>query len=180
MKSLTKAVSRRLKRALAREDGSATIEFVILFPAIMTIFFSSFEVSIWLTKEVLLDRALDINVRALRLGTLDPATQEELQRRVCNDALIFDDCPNAIRIELTRISTSNWVLPATNMTCVNREEEIQPAVAFDLGTMNDLMLVRACAVLDPFFPSTPLVMDLPKDPSGGYIVAAASTFVNEP
>lgn len=171
---------KRLIKAWKREDGSATVEFVILFPAIMTIFFSAFEVSIWLTREVLLDRALDINVRALRLGTLEPATQEELQRRVCNDALIFKDCPNSIRIELTRVSTTAWNLPTDGLSCVNRDEEIQPAVDFELGSVNDLMIVRACAVLDPFFGSTPYVMALPLDPSGGYIVASTSTFVNEP
>jgi hypothetical protein len=42
------------------------------------------------------------------------------------------------------------------------------------------MLVRACTVLDPFFGTTPYVMELPLDHTGGYIVAAASTFVNEP
>ena len=175
-----KKLIRRLKAAAFGEDGTATIEFVILFPAIMTIFLSSFEMSIYLTRSVLLDRALDLNVRLLRLGTLDPMTQEELQRRVCNDALIFSDCPNAIMIELTEISTASWNLPAAQMTCVNRDEEIQPVVAFDFGGLNDLMLVRACTVLDPFFGTTPLVMDLPLDPSGGYTVAAASTFVNEP
>ena len=40
------AIIKSLKRAFTREDGSATIEFVILFPAILTIFFSAFEVSI--------------------------------------------------------------------------------------------------------------------------------------
>ena len=171
---------KRLKRAATGDDGSASIEFVILFPAIMTIFLSSFEVSIYLTRAVLLDRALDLNVRLLRLGSLEPATSEELKTRVCNDALIFKNCPNAIMIELTEISTASWNLPAAQMTCVNRDEEIQPVVAFDFGGLNDLMLVRACTVLDPFFGTTPLVMGLPLDASGGYTVAAASTFVNEP
>jgi len=175
-----KKLIKRLKRAVLSDDGTATIEFVILFPAIMTIFLSSFEVSIYLTRTVLLDRALDLNVRLLRLGTLEPATSQELKTRVCNDALIFSDCPNAIMIELTEISTSSWNLPNPSMTCVSREEEIQPVVEFAFGTENDLMLVRACTVLDPFFGTTPLVMDLPLDSSGGYVVAAASTFVNEP
>jgi len=170
---------KRLQRAVLGEDGTASIEFVIIFPAIMTIFLSSFEVSIYLTRAVLLDRALDLNVRLLRLGTLDPMTQTELQRRVCNDALIFKECPSAIMIELTEIPTTTWTLPNPNMTCVNREEEIDPP-QFATGGLNDLMLVRACTVLDPFFGSTPLVMDLPLDPTGGYVVAAASTFVNEP
>ena len=173
-------LAKRLKTAILGEEGTASIEFVILFPAIMTIFFSSFEVSIYLTRSVLLDRALDLNVRLLRLGSLDPATSTELKRRVCNDALIFNNCPSAIMLELTEISTANWALPNPQMTCVDREAEIQPAVNFDFGGMNDLMLVRACTVLDPFFGTTPFVMDLPLDPSGGYVVAAASTFVNEP
>jgi len=169
-----------LKRAFTREDGSATIEFVILFPAILTLFFSAFEVSIYLTRSVLLDRALDLNVRLLRLGTLAPATQDELKRRVCNDALIFKDCPNAISIELTEVSTQTWALPQGNVACIDRDADVQPAVDFNFGRRNEIMLVRACAVLDPFFGTTPLVMDLPLDATGGYAVVAASTFVNEP
>jgi len=175
-----KKLIRRLKGAAFGDEGNATIEFVILFPLIMFIFFSSFEVSIYLTRAVLLDRALDLNVRLLRLGSLEPATSEELKARVCEDALIFADCPNAIMIELTEVSTETWNLPAGNMVCVDRDEDIQPVVEFDFGGLNDLMLVRACTVLDPFFGTTPYVMELPVDDTGGYIVAAASTFVNEP
>ena len=158
----------------------ASIEFVILFPAMMTIFLSSFEVSIYLLRATMLERALDINVRALRLGQLDPATPEQLKKQVCNDTLIFKDCPNAIAIELTTVDTNTWNLPPEQMVCVDRDEPIAPAVNVNFGQVNDLMVVRACAVLDPFFGTTPLVMDLPLDPSGGYVVAAASTFVNEP
>ena len=162
------------------ERGSATIEFVILFPAIMTLFFSAIEVGIYLTRAVMLDRALDLNVRALRLGALDPATHDELKERVCEDALIFKDCPNAVIIELTPISRASWNLPAGNATCVDRDEEIDPVISFNLGSENEIMLVRACAVLNPFFGSTSLVMDMPLDSSGGVVITAASTFVNEP
>lgn len=175
-----KGIFRRLRQAATKEAGNATIEFVILFPAIMTIFLSAFEVSIYLTRSVMLDRAVDLSVRTLRLGDLDPQTPEELKRRVCEDTLIFSNCMNAMMIELTRVPTDTWTLPADNVTCVNRNEEIQPVVEFSPGNMNDVMIVRACAVLDPFFGTTPLVMDMPLDISGGYQIVAASTFVNEP
>lgn len=168
------------RRRLGREDGSATVEFVILFPAIMTLFLSAFEVSIYLTRSVMLERALDFNVRLLRLGELDPPTLAELKTRVCNDTLIFADCPNAIAIELLPVPTDTWALPSESMTCVDRAATIQPVVEFELGQHNDVMVVRACAVLDPFFGTTPLVMNLPLDPTGGSVVAAASIFVNEP
>lgn len=170
----------RLRRALANEAGNATIEFVIFFPAIMSIFLSAFEVSIYLTRSVMLDRAVDLNVRTLRLGALDPATPEELKRRVCDDALILQDCMTSVLIELTKVPTTSWTLPSGNVSCVDRTEKIQPVVEFNLGAMNDIMIVRVCAVHDPFFGTTPLVMDMPVDASGGYQIVAASTFVNEP
>lgn len=181
-----KKLIKRLARAALGEDGTATIEFVIIFPAIMTIFLSSFEVSIYLTRAVLLDRALDMNVRLLRLGSLQPVMTDnlpdEFKLRVCNDALIFADCPDAVMIELTEIPTDSWALPNPNLTCVDRAKpsDMQPPVTFNPGGVNDLMLVRACTVLDPFFGTTPLVMNLPLDHTGGYVVASASTYVNEP
>lgn len=171
-----------LRRTSAREDGNATIEFVILFPAIMTIFLSAFEVSIYLTRSVMLDRAVDLSVRTLRLGKLDPQTHAELKRRVCEDALIFANCMSTMKLELTPVPTDTWTLPMGNVACVDRTEEIEPVVddTVAVGAANEVMIVRACAVLDPFFGTTPLVMDLPLDISGGYHIIAASTYVNEP
>ena len=70
--------------------------------------------------------------------------------------------------------------PARIVECLDRDAEVQPAVTFEFGRRNEVMLVRACARLDPFFGTTPLVMDMPMDDTGAYAVVAASTFVNEP
>jgi hypothetical protein len=171
---------RSLARRLRREDGTATIEFVILFPAFMTLFLSAFELSLFQARSTFLERSVDMNVRTLRLGTLDPATSDELKRRICDDALIVPKCIETIMIELTEVSTNTWNLPNPGITCSDREAEIQPALDFNLGALNDLMLVRACVVVDPFFGSTRYVLGLPKDPSGGVSLTASSTFVNEP
>ncbi|MEZ5796378.1 MAG: hypothetical protein R3D63_02055 [Paracoccaceae bacterium] len=42
------------------------------------------------------------------------------------------------------------------------------------------MIVRVCAVQDPFFPTTGLGLQLKADAEGGYQLIAASVFVNEP
>ncbi|MBV7410191.1 TadE/TadG family type IV pilus assembly protein [Maritimibacter sp. DP1N21-5] len=173
-------IKKRIGQIWKREEGNATIEFVILFPAIMTLFLSAFEISIYLARSVLLERALDISVRQLRLGTLAPKTAAELRDHICNGTLIFPDCIAATTIELTPISTSTWQFPANTIACVDRNAEIQPAMNVNFGQANDVMIVRACTVLDPFFATTPWVMGLPLDASGGYNIAAASTFVNEP
>ena len=167
-------------RWFRREDGTATIEFVLIFPLLMYIFLSSIEVGVYLMRSVLLDRAVDINVRALRLGTLSPMTSAELRARICADALVLKNCETSMTIELVPISTTSWSFPPPQVTCVNRDSEIDPVVTFNPGNQNEIMLVRACVIADPFFNTTPLVMDLPLDASGGYAIASVSTFVNEP
>lgn len=179
MRILTR-INAAFGRWFGRDDGNATIEFVILFPAVLTLFLSSFEVGYFLVRTVLLDRAVDLNVRALRLGTMSPPTQAELKRRICNDALILPNCMESLSVELTPISTETWTFPANQIACVDRDEEIQVPTTHNQGLANDLMIVRACVVLDPFFTTTPLVMDMPLDASGGYRISAVSTFVNEP
>ncbi|RME15902.1 MAG: pilus assembly protein [Alphaproteobacteria bacterium] len=174
------AALRGLGRRFGGEGGNASLEFVILFPVIMTVFLSAFEVSVYLARQALLDRALDLAVRDLRLGQLDPPTQEELKRRVCNGGMIFSDCMNTMTIELIRVSPDTWEVPETGVTCVNRDEEIAPVVDFTLGQANDVMIVRACYVTDPFFATTPMVMDLPVDGTGAVQIVSASTYVNEP
>ena len=169
-----------MRRWLRREDGTATVEFVILFPVMMYLFLSAVELGVYLMRATLLDRALDINVRALRLGTMSPMTPDELKRRVCNDSIILRDCETSITVELVPVSKTDWEFPDQRVACVNRDEDINPVLDFTPGSENEVMLVRACIIADPFFSSTPWVMEMPVDASGAYSIAAASVFVNEP
>ncbi|MBV7378327.1 TadE/TadG family type IV pilus assembly protein [Maritimibacter dapengensis] len=172
---------KKIWRALKREEGNATIEFVILFPAVMTLFLSSFEVSVLLLRSVLLEKSLDTTVREMRLGVVDPQTQAELKRILCARAPILPECSETMKVELVVVPTSSWNLPDGRIKCVDTAASINPAVTANFGTANDLMVVRACAKVDPFFATTPWVMDLlPLDTTGQYAVVASSTFVNEP
>jgi len=81
---------------------------------------------------------------------------------------------------MTRISTANWSLPTTGVSCIDRAEDIQPVTALQIGQQNDIMLVRVCVVQDALFPTTGIGLGLPKDGNGGYGVVAISAFVTEP
>ncbi|MEO0991112.1 MAG: pilus assembly protein, partial [Pseudomonadota bacterium] len=116
----------------------------------------------------------------LRLGIDAPEDEDELLTMVCDEAQMIPDCLNAVRIELTRVSTGDWVMPSEFATCVQRGEDLQPLLTYEAGGDHDIMIVRACAVVDPWFPSTGLGLRLPKDSSGGYNIIASSAFVNEP
>ena len=63
---------------------------------------------------------------------------------------------------------------------MDRDEPIQPAVTFNPGAANELMLVRVCIVQDALFPGIGIGEQLVMDSSGGYPITAVSSFVNEP
>ena len=169
----------KLRAAFSREDGSSTIEFVILFPAFMSIFLMTVETGALMTRGVMLDRALDISMRELRLGTLSPMTVDALKTSICKHSVIIPNCENVLMLELTPISKATW-MPPTSFTCVDRSANVQPVLAFTPGSKNEMMMVRACAVFDPFFPTSGLAAQMKLDKTGGYALVAMSAYVNEP
>lgn len=173
-------ISTRLKRLWRREDGSATVEFCILFPAFIVVFVSAVDAGVLTMRQMMLDRAVDVAVRGLRLGMWLPLTQEDLKTQICAYTAIIPDCQDSILVELQRVSTDDWIMPTAATECVDRDEDIQPVTTFVAGDSGDMMLVRVCAILDPLFPTTGIGLQLPKDASGGYALVARSAFVNEP
>ncbi|TCO72867.1 TadE/TadG family type IV pilus assembly protein [Rhodovulum euryhalinum] len=170
----------RLIRAIRREDGTASIEFVLTFPIVFSMFLMSLESSILMTRQMLLDHALDESMRGIRLGQYPGLDHDMFKDIICSQAHLFPDCPNVIRVELTPVSKTTWNLPDAAATCVDRSAPIQPVTNFAQGPQNSLMMVRACVVVDPFFPGVGLGLRLHEDPRDGYALVATSAFVNEP
>ena len=53
-------------------------------------------------------------------------------------------------------------------------------ISFDPGTRSEIMVIRACLIVDPIFPGMGLGAMLPVDASGGYSIVMQSAFMNEP
>ena len=107
-------------------------------------------------------------------------TNALLKREICARTIIFPNCRDNMKIQLDRVSTTSWDIPATPPHCVNRREDSEPVVMMTAGQQNDLMLVRVCIALQAMFPSTGIAMQLPLDSDGGYGLVARSAFVTEP
>jgi Flp pilus assembly protein TadG len=177
---MIRATLDRLRRFWRREDGTATIEFLILFPVFMAMTVTGVEMGVLSLRQVMLERGVDVTVRALRVGTMENPTFVKVRDSICDNAMIIPDCAGSLHLELRTISTANWTLPATAVTCVDRTSAIEPIVEFTSGQRNAFMLLRACAVFDPMFPTFGLSPRLPLDSSGGYRIIASTSFVNEP
>lgn len=83
-------------------------------------------------------------------------------------------------IELTPLNPATWEMPTSGTPCVDRQEEITPFVNFAAGTENEIMLVRACVIVDPIFATSGFGAKLDRLPGGGFQMTASSAFVNEP
>lgn len=174
-----------IARFLRDEAGSSTIEFVIFVPFIMTIFLSTFELGMVMTRNVMLDHGLDTAVRDVRLGRLEVAEGESyynaLRRAICQGATIIPNCQANLRLEMRAVAPRAFAGLPADADCVNRDDPSRPAREFTQGGGNNLMLLRVCALFEPFFPTTGLGGILQKNqPGGTYALVSTSSFVVEP
>ncbi|MGB4827977.1 MAG: TadE family protein [Paracoccaceae bacterium] len=177
---MIRRVLSRLTRAFRREDGTASIEFVIFVPVVVTIFMASVEAGFFMAKHVMMERGLDMVMRDLRLGKLGAVDHNSLRHLICQATPILKDCESILKVEMRPVSTTVFDMPAVPATCIDRGNSTEPLTDFIPGGSNEIMIVRVCAVQDPIFPSTGIGLQMRKDALGGYQMIAASVFVNEP
>lgn len=171
----------RLPRFLRREDGAATVQFVVLVPALMMVLANTVEGAVVLTRSAFLDRALDEGIRELRIGAQGPMSFDTFRGLICDNAVGIPDCENAVRIELRQMSAANMAAMETATECRDRSQPIVPRVELAQGgSSNDIMLVRLCASYTPSFPGVGVGAMLPKDGNGDYRITALSAYVREP
>jgi Flp pilus assembly protein TadG len=180
MGNVLKTMRRFFRRAAKDESGTATIPFVIFLPFFLTLVMSSLEMGLLMVRHVMLERALDLAVRDLRLGIWVPASNVDLKRRICNYAGVLPNCMNAVLVELRPVSKITWQPLSSGPVCVDRTAVVQPVTEFVTGSSNDMMLVRACVKVDPMVPLTGIGFSLPKDNTGAYSLVSTTAFVNEP
>lgn len=171
----------RLVRLLRDEDGSSTIEFVLLFPFVFGLFLSTFELGMLLTRQVMLDRGIDLAVRQVRLGLVANVTHDVLKTMICNAARMIPDCANQLKLEMIPVDPRGWRTLRPDVDCVDRLEKPEAVRDFQVGLSNELMVLRACALIDPYFPSNVLGFPNISNENGkAFAVTATTTFVIEP
>lgn len=162
------------------EDGTSTIEFAITFPAVITIFLSGIELAFVSLTHSTLERAVDMTVRDIRLGTGTAPQHDAIKDIICARAGFIDDCSVNLRLEMVQVDPRNWSGINPDPDCTDRSKQVTPVRDFENGQSNELMILRVCAKIDPVFPTTGLGANLPKDGHGQYALTATSAFVQEP
>ena len=178
--SFLSRLKRRTKSYAAKDDGSATIEFSILFPVFAFIIMGGYEIGYYTVSSTMLDRGLDMAVRDVRLGRMETVDIANLKSSVCTYAKYIRNCSENIHIALEPVTAIGFAAPSSYATCKDRHADAEPATLFKDGIENELMLARACVLVDPIFPTTWLGAQLQSSPDSGYAMVSTSGFVNEP
>ena len=178
--TLASRLKARLKRAVTREDGSASLDFVMVIPVLLMVFMASFESGLLVVRHIMLEQAVDKTVRNLRLGLYQIPSAALIKSEICSKTSILKNCEDNIHVELVPISTTTWTMPSGNTECIDRSEDVRPSLKFSPGNANEVMLVRVCVIQDAMFPTSGIGLALPKDGQGGYGLTVIAAFVNEP
>ena len=179
LKDLAQRLALRFRRG---ERGTASIEFVLVFPPIFILFVSAYEAGLAQIRSSMLERGLDTAVRDVRLATSSPPSYDELKEMVCAGAMLIPDCLSSLKLEMRRLDPRGTISVPRDADCIDREEEVDPVRSFVAGDENELMFIRACALFKPMFPQTGLGFQLHKDGNGEgeYSLVSMSAFVTEP
>lgn len=173
-----------LRCFLKREDGNATIEFVIMVPLIFTIFMTAVELGIYSMRQMWLDRGLDLAMREVRLNTSNIPSHDDMKLSICENSNFIPDCLNSVKIEMEAVNPRAFAALDGTLDCVDRSlpTASQQDPNYTTGEEHDLMLVRACVKFDPIFPSTGLGFYFAQngDNAGQSFMTASSAFVQEP
>jgi len=173
-------MNRAFCKYLKREDGNSTIEFVIMFPLVLMIFMSMFEAAMITARQAMLERALDITMRGVRITTGSAPSADAIRAKICNLGTILPDCNTTLIMEMTPVAPPDFDMPDYRIPCINRDQLPAPVTTFTQGVGNQLMVVRACYVVDPVFPLSGAGLGLSRAEDGGYQIVSASAFVAEP
>jgi len=169
-----------LRRFLRSEDGNATIEFVITFPAMLFLLLSAVELAFVTLDHAMLERAMDMTVREIRIGTGTAPQHDQIKADICALAVTIKNCDQNLRLEMIQVDPRNWTsLPGTP-DCTDQSKPVAPVRSFVNGQENQLMILRACVKVTPLFPTVGLGSSMVKDAAGQYSLVAVAAFVQEP
>lgn len=177
---MTLSINALAKRLRRDTRGAAAVEFAMVVPLLLALIFSTLEAGWLMLQSIMLDRALDMTVRELRIGSFANPTQEEMRRRVCERAMVLGDCERTLALELIPITNGQASYPTDAARCVNRSSPIAPVLRFNAGARSEIVFVRACFVVSPLTPGLGLAMALSKDETGAVRLVSKSAFINEP
>lgn len=157
-----------LKRFRKSEDGLASIEFVVAIPLLLSMLIFAWELGLALVRQSLLEQAVDVTVREVRLGHVVADDFEKMRDYMCHVTRIIPNCPERLKLELRVVHpydddlTTMYLPPEPDCAklvvedpdgAIDQAAKVQRGQSRerDVAGINQIVMMRACIVVDPFF-----------------------------
>lgn len=146
---------KRFWTEFAKDDrGTASLEFVFVFPLFFLFFLMAYESGMMNVNQVMLDRGVDIAVRDVRIGVVPNPSRQWFRQRICQVAAVINNCEENLEVEMLRRDPRNWSAVSAQVRCVDRSDPLFDNSNIENLDNNQLMVIRACLRTDPFLPMT--------------------------
>ncbi|WP_323013066.1 TadE/TadG family type IV pilus assembly protein [Devosia sp.] len=169
----------RFRGLWRNSTGAAALEFAMIAPILIALILGTIETGWMMTQTMMLDRALDMTIREVRIGSFQNPTLERVRNRVCERAVVLADCQASLALEFLPIA-SKADYPTDSTRCMTRGSDPRPVLRFSIGNREQLVFVRACFIVAPITPMLAVLLSLPGDERGEHRLIAKSGFMNEP
>ncbi|PIE11900.1 MAG: hypothetical protein CSA72_01950 [Rhodobacterales bacterium] len=180
------AIKRRFARLRRDVRGTYAMSLMVLMPLIGIIMGFAGDLGISLTRQVMLERAVDVQARSIRLGLRPADDYAGLRKAICETARIIPECETRLKLQLKAMSPYSWESIGATPDCESlKEVTYTEPKEFDTAQGNQLVVLRVCAVVEPFMPGYGVGGALvrtsdPDAPNRFYQVMATTAFVKEP
>lgn len=180
MRHFIKSAASTIASFCKNEDGNSTFEFLLVLPVAFLFAGATYETGFIGLRGVMLERAVDLTVRDVRIGVIPNPTHEALKVNICREAMVIPDCLNQVKLEMVRKDIRQYVGLDDQADCIDRSAQGAPLLNFTNGGNNELMILRACSLFDPVLPTAAIGAAVPKESGDAYALVATSSFVLEP
>jgi len=115
-----------LNQLIRDEKGSASVEFVLIFPIYLSFILMSIELGFITMRHTLLERGLDVAVREVRLGTGSVPQHDQIKDIVCANAIMILNCDTKLRLEMRPADPFQLSTLDTDPDCTDAAEPAKP------------------------------------------------------
>lgn len=175
-----------LRSLRKKEDGVASVQFVVLASLILMLFTFAFDFSMAMTRSAMLERAMGVETRNLRIGARAADDYDGIRKGICDAARLIPNCLERVKLEVKAMTMSKWEAPNETRDCQNLQKlDVEdPAARFDAAQSNQIVLLRACVVFKAVSPTGLLGGVLLHGGENGtnkyYPISVVGTYVMEP
>ncbi|MCA0964284.1 TadE/TadG family type IV pilus assembly protein [Salipiger bermudensis] len=173
-------IATTLRRLIKSEDGSAVVPFALWMPVMLGIGLSTIEVGAMTLRHTQLERAMDLTVRDVRLGTGHTYTHAQLKQMICDRTTILGNCATMLHLEMIGLDLRDWTDPPSSIECTDLALDVTPQRNFQFGQEHEAMLLRACYKYRPITLVSRIGSPVKVDEHGFTGVVSTATFVYEP